>query len=390
MPDRQILAGGSAAVARPGRRLAGLMVLAMVLLAACARPEGVLVPVSDAPPGRSIDMLVATTRAPSPAPGVLFSGERGGALALTDIAVSLPPERAVGTIQWPRAAPPDPSREFAVTRLAGLAQAEVPRWLATHHPGRRRVLVYVHGYNTRFDASVFGFAQFVADTDAALVPVLFSWPSRGRLTDYLYDRDSATGARSDLETVLTAATASRSVDEVVVLAHSMGAWLAVETLRQMALRKEGINRKITNLVLASPDLDIDLFERQMREMGTARPRVTIFVSRGDHALGLSRLLSGQMTRVGAVDLADPVYAARLAGARDITVFDVSDLSGGDKLGHSAFATQPATVRLIGTRLATGQKMDETDAASEVGDALAGSLPIRVFTGATVGAVRAAR
>ena len=69
------------------RVLRRVIVAGMVLIAGCAgRPEGVLVPSGEAPPGVStVDLLVATTRAPSEQPGVLFSGERGSDLQLRDI-----------------------------------------------------------------------------------------------------------------------------------------------------------------------------------------------------------------------------------------------------------------------------------------------------------------
>lgn len=364
---------------------------ALIAVAACARPEGVLVPVEiGQPPGTVVNMLVATTRAPSETPGVVFSGERGKGLAFTDVAISVPPGRPLGSVQWPSGVPSDPQREFAVARLEPLQQKDILGWFKSHHGGKRRVLVFVHGFNTRFDASVFGYAQFIADTDASLVPVLFSWPSRGRVTDYLYDRESANFSRSDLAYVLEAAARSPKVDEVVVFAHSMGAWLTMEALRQMAIQDGRIPPKITDIVLASPDLDIDVFERQVRELGPKRPDITIFVSRNDHALSLSRLISGQVTRVGAVNLTDPAYAARIERASGITVLDLTALEGGDALNHSVFATQPDMVRLIGARLASGQRMGETkDAASQVGGAVGtlgsavGTLvaaPILVFTG----------
>jgi esterase/lipase superfamily enzyme len=386
---RQMGSGGSGARRAFGRSLSPILAgLGLLALAACARPEGVLVPVAVGDtPGTRVDMLVATTRAPSDAPGVVFTGERGDGLAFTDVAVSVPADRPVGSIQWPSGPNGDPAREFVVSRLEPLQRTDIAAWFTARHGKKRRVLVFVHGFNTRFDASVFGYAQFIADTDASLVPVLFSWPSRGRVTDYVYDRESANFSRSDLAYVLTAAAASPKVDEVVVMAHSMGAWLAVEALRQMALKNGRVPAKITNVVLASPDLDIDVFERQMVDIGPSRPKVTIFVSRNDKALGISRLLAGQVTRVGAVDLNDPQYAARLERARDITVVDLTALQGGDALNHSVFATQKDIVGLIGARLAGGQDLNEENGlVARVGGgvgAAVGSVaaaPILVFSG----------
>lgn len=371
--------------------LARICAVGLVLaLAACGRPEGVLVPVDVGPDtGDKVDLLAATTRAPSETPGVVFSGERGSTLAFTNIVVNIPQSRDVGSIQWPRQMPPNPERDFTVTRVDPLTRAGVAHWFS-HLPGnRRRVLVFVHGFNTPFDAAVFRLAQFVHDTRADLVPVLFSWPSRGSAFDYIYDRESTNFSRTDLARVLAEAAASPKVDEVIVLAHSMGSWLAMEALRDLALKQGRVPPKIKNVVLASPDLDIDVFQRQMHDLGPGakRPNFIIFVSTNDTALGLSRFLAGSVQRLGSVDLTQPEYAARLERAEGITVLDLSALQGGDSLNHTKFATQPDIVRLIGDRMVAGQSVADTDARNggKAVEAVGGAVgavvtaPIRIFT-----------
>ncbi|MDQ0504635.1 alpha/beta hydrolase [Xanthobacter agilis] len=360
---------------------------ASMSLTGCARPEGVLIPVAVGAEvaADKVDMLVATTRAPSETAGVVFSGERGDSLSFANIVVSIPPNRATGSIQWPAQVPGDPARDFVVTQVDPLSRQQVLPWFQKLPGNKRRVLVFVHGFNTPFDAAVFRFAQFIHDTRSNLVPVLFSWPSRGRVTSYVYDRESTNFSRSDLAYVLAAAARSPHVDEVVVLAHSMGAWLAVEALRQLALQDGRIPPKITNVILASPDLDIDVFERQVQEMGPKRPTMTIFVSRNDHALSLSRTLAGDVQRVGAVDLTNPAYAARLEQGDGVTVLDLTALQGGDALNHSKFATQPDMVRLIGDQLVAGQPIsDGASGAAGAVDVVGGAVgavvtaPIQVF------------
>ena len=159
-------------------------------LAGCAsNPVGVLQPVNSAAPGASrVDLLVATTRAPSPDAGVLFSGERGEA-SLSTFVVSIPPDaqRQIGQVQWPQRMPPDPATDFAtldVASVSGPAQAET--WLRAHRSRSRRVLVFVHGFNTSFESALFSFAQIVHDSKADVTPVLFTWPSRGSVFEYKY------------------------------------------------------------------------------------------------------------------------------------------------------------------------------------------------------------
>ena len=75
-------------------------------------------------------------------------------------------------------------------------------------PGRR-VLIFVHGFNTRFEEAVYRFAQIVHDARVDVAPVLFTWPSGGSVTDYVYDRDSAIYSRDALEAVLQALVKDR-------------------------------------------------------------------------------------------------------------------------------------------------------------------------------------
>lgn len=373
--------------ARPRSLWPAVLALALLALAACAsNHEGALLTVADAPPGTArVDMFVATTRQASAEPGVLFNGERAETMSYRDIVVSVPPNREVGSVQWPSPGAADPARDFAVVSESAIAPADVARDVARLTPKSGRALVYVHGYNTRFEAAVFQFAQLTHDMGASVAPILFSWPSRGRLLQYVYDRESANFSRTDFADLLRSVARNPRVTDIVVVAHSMGAWLATESLRQIALEDGRAPKKISNVILASPDLDLDVFRRQIQEMGPDRPLITVFVSREDRALRLSALIAGGITRVGAVDLSEPRNVAELESTPGVVVIDLSALRTSDRLNHSKFATSPEVVRLLGDRLLAGQQLDGSDAAfadaiGGVGGALGGVAlaPIVLF------------
>ncbi|HWK64221.1 MAG TPA: alpha/beta hydrolase [Rhizobiaceae bacterium] len=356
------------------------ILLCALFLAGCATPVEVLAPVAErtVPADAShVSMLVATSRQPSGDPGTLFSGERGRQLSLAAIDVSIPPDatRHSGTVQWPRRLPPDPRKDFAVTRVEAMSVPQVREWLRKD-PHHGRALVFVHGFNNRFSDAVFRFAQIVHDSQADVAPILFTWPSRGRLLDYVYDRESANYSRTAFERGLKALVLDPDVKDITILAHSMGTWLTVESLRQMAIREGNIPSKIKNVILASPDLDVDVFARQWTEMGTKRPKFTIFVSQDDKALAASRLLSGGITRVGAINPAEEPYRSAIEQA-GITVIDLTKLKTGDKLNHGKFAESPEIVQLIGKRIATGQAMTATNAGlgSTVGAMVLGTANV---------------
>ncbi|GAB4352583.1 MAG: alpha/beta hydrolase [Oricola sp.] len=343
-----------------GNRTAGILLAAC--LAGCAGlPEGVLTPLETRVAGATdLPILVATTREPSSDPAVLFTGERGPDIDLTEIVVSIPPEdnRTPGEVQWPRKLPPDPAKDFATLSVSAVPDvAAAERWFRRNRRDSRRMLIFVHGFNNRYEDAVYRFAQIVHDSHMDATPVLFTWPSRGSIFAYGYDKESTNYSRSALETVLAAAAKNPDVGEITVLAHSMGTWLTVESLRQMAIRNGGIPGKIENVILAAPDLDVDVFRQQLADMGPKRPAFTVFVSRDDRALQVSRRISGNVDRLGAIDINDPRYVALLE-REGITVLDLTALRAGDRLNHSKFAQSPEAVRILGERLVAGQTVTD--------------------------------
>ncbi|KZS53084.1 alpha/beta hydrolase [Rhizobium anhuiense] len=350
--------------------LTGLLVAIMALSGCGGRPVGVMQAAGSVPPGTSkVDLLVATTRAADDNPAVLFSGERGTGLAVNAVDVSIPPDanRKVGQVQWPNRLPADPLRDFvtvSVDPLEGERAGET--WLKSHMPKSRRVLVFVHGFNNRYEDAVYRFAQIVHDSHADVAPVVFTWPSRASIFDYNYDKESTNYSRDALEELLTRTAANPAVSDVTIMAHSMGTWLTVEALRQMAIRNGHVASKINNVILASPDLDVDVFGRQFASLGKDKPHFTIFVSQDDRALALSRRISGNVDRLGQIDPSAEPYRSKLEAA-GITVLDLTKLKGGDRLNHGKFAESPEVVKLIGDRLIAGQTI--TDSNVGLGEAV---------------------
>jgi esterase/lipase superfamily enzyme len=347
-----------------------LAAIMMAGLTACAsRPEAVLIPVAETSAASSqVDMLVATTRQASPVPGLMFSGERGRDVSFAHITVSIPPDqtRAVGEVQWPKQLPGNPATDFVALRTDTIDLPQAKTWvhqsLAKSH--KKRVLVFVHGFNNRFQDAVFRFAQIIHDSGADTVPVLFTWPSRGNIWSYGYDRESTNYSRDALEAALRALTKDPEVGDISILAHSMGNWLTLESLRQMGIRDGHITPKISNVMLAAPDVDVDLFQGEIAALGNPRPRFTLFVSQDDRALAVSRRLWGDVARLGAINPQQEPYKTQLRNDK-ITVVDLTKVTGGDATNHDKFAESPEVVRLIGQRLVAGQTI--TDSHEGMGD-----------------------
>jgi esterase/lipase superfamily enzyme len=306
-----------------------------------------------------VDMLVATTRQPSGDPATLFNGERSPKPYLTAVAVSIPPKRESGTVQWPQRLPPNPATDFAVTRVKEINSVPEGRtWFRQHIQGGH-ALVFIHGFNNKYEDSVFRLAQIVHDSDMHATPILFTWPSRAQLTAYEYDKESTNYSRTALEQALRTLAEDPSVKDITVLAHSMGTWLAMESHRQMGIRDGHVNSKIHNVILASPDIDIQVFAKQFAEMGSPKPKFTIFVSQDDRALAASSFITGRVSRLGAINPAAEPYRSRLEQA-GITAIDLTKVKSDDSLNHGKFAESPEIVQLIGQRLITGQTLTDSN------------------------------
>lgn len=347
-----------------------------------------LTPTPASAPGASVvDMMVVTTRKASPAPGILFSGERDAKISLTDIRISIPPDqvRQIGEVQWPKKLPPNPATEFATLSADTVSRDEARAWFRGKSKGGRHVLLFVHGFNNTYEDAVYRFAQIKHDSGTDAVPILFTWPSRGSVLAYAYDRESTNYSRDALEEALQALAKEPSVTDVSVLAHSMGSFLALESLRQMAIRNGRIAPKIRNVILAAPDVDVDVFRQQLGEMGPPdqRPRFTVFTSTDDRALLVSSRIAGRVPRLGAVDpKAEPYVSEFKAGGVD--AFDLTDVETADQLRHGKFASA-AVVKAIGGRLVEGQQISSSDLSlgERVGQLATG---VAAGAGAAAGAI----
>jgi esterase/lipase superfamily enzyme len=326
------------------RGAAALVLIAATLLLAACQPRGaVTVDRSGAGIGAVERIYVATSRAASTGASVFGRG-RSPTLGFARLDVAIPPDRAPGTLTFPDSLPPDPRTDFVTVDAARFPDARafdaaLDAALAASPPGERRVMVFVHGFNTNFAEGVYRQAQMMHDFGTPAVGVHYSWPSAADARLYLYDRDSAFYARDGLERLLRLLGGSRA-ERIAVAAHSMGAQVTLEALRQMALT--GAPRffdKLTAVALLSPDVDVDLFRSEITPLATMDIPWFIFVSGHDRALRVSSFIRGRQARLGSLTDIDAIADL------DVTVIDMTDIDG-DPLGHSVVASSPVMISLV--------------------------------------------
>ena len=344
----------------PLRALAAVL----ILVAACA-PRADLVPhplpAEDIEIGHTVSMFVGTTRAP--AQDGLWSPEDRGTLNFAQVDVSVPPDRRPGQIRVARR-DANPRTDFLTRRIhrfdgsTAFRAAIRDSLRARKRPGSE-VVVTVHGFNNTMGEGVFRTAQMVHDLEIRDTVVHYSWPSIAEPLGYAADRDSALIARDGLEQLLKELR-NAGARRIVLVAHSMGAHLTMETLRQIS--KSG-NRdlmdRINGVVLMSPDLDIELFEAQARAIGELPQPFVIFVSRRDPVLALSARLTNQPNRLGNMDDIDAV-----AGL-PVTVVDLSEARDAGN-PHNVALTAPSVLKMLEEATGSVQTALQADPTGRTG------------------------
>lgn len=319
-----------------------LFAFVALTLSACARPGPATLTIV-APPkgGKIVTILVASDRVPADDPFHSFTAGRSDRLHYVEVSISIPAGHLPPKIEWPTDRP-DPRHSFAVVGRRDLTSAEFIQTagnITRKSAGSATAGLFVHGFNYSYQEALFRLAQMAADSGVQGPPILFDWPSQGEVTGYVADRDSAAFARDDLVTVLS--DLSSGGVRTTVLAHSMGAWLAVEAVRQLSLMgRKDVIRSVDQLVLAAPDIDIDLLKRQLAATDRLRKPIVILASKDDIALALSKRLAGSAATAGSLDVDDP-RTRELALKENLDIVDISKLPTLNGSRHDRFAALAA-------------------------------------------------
>lgn len=330
-------------------RLACLVVFVLASAGCAPRPgPELLAPVPPAAePTRQVELLVATNREPDAARPGNFNNARAPRLSFARYVVSVPPNHKAMAIEW-SAGPVDPAKSFATLQYEPLpADALAARPQPDGDAGDAgRVFVFVHGYNTNYAESVLRMAQLLADNPAQGRAILFAWPSDGSLPGYVADKDAVTFSRDHLALLLSLLAEDPRNREITLAAHSMGCWLAMESLRQLRLAGRGaVLDRLDTVLLAAPDIDLDVFRAQAEAVGRLDPPITVLASPDDRALQFSNRLGGDRERLGGLDVHDPRIQA-LAESCGIRLIDISGMAATDSLNHDRFIGAAATLRTV--------------------------------------------
>jgi esterase/lipase superfamily enzyme len=285
-----------------------------------------------------------------PATGV-FDATRGKELTYGRAIVTIPPTHVSGIMEqpggfWIFSASLDPNRHFTLKKVENLGldkmRAEMARRLQAS--GSKALLVFVHGYNMKFEDAAMRTAQLAHDLKFPGMPFFFSWPSAGQYLRYAQDEQSAEWSQRYFDRVLDE-LAQLPATEIYLIAHSMGTRLVSRVLQSRVERGKP-TANVSQLLLAAPDIDADVFSQEiaprLQEMQSTR--TTVYASSNDLALKASKIVHGY-PRVGETDTGVFVYPG-------VETIDASSATrtGSVALGHSYLTDSIAVLRDIGVLL----------------------------------------
>ncbi|MBL8346112.1 MAG: alpha/beta fold hydrolase [Rubrivivax sp.] len=263
-----------------------------------------------------------------------FGGDRGP-LGFGVAHVTIPKSHKVGALEAPsilrlefRA---DPTKHVVLTSVEPMAhdawRAEIAKRATAL--GNAGILVFIHGYNVLFSDAARRAGQLSHDLGFAGPTVLFSWPSRGGLTDYTVDEQAAEWSVPDMKEVLSSLATVAPGAPVYVIAHSMGNRVLTRGFKALLDQDASKRTAFRQIVLAAPDIDADVFRREIGPAILGKgPRVTLYASSNDKALVASRKVHGGYKRLG--ESGDGIVVMR-----DLDTVDASNVST-EFLGHSYF------------------------------------------------------
>lgn len=309
----------------------------------------------------SYPVLYGTNRkkkSPGKQDKILFGEERDNRLNLGKCEISIPKHHRQGELERPNwfvnlFFRESPEKHFTILeneevdpgRFAGLLKKRF------EDSGENDVLLFIHGFNTRFEEALYRTAQLGYDLCFRGAVTAFSWPSRGKVRDYVSDTQSAEYSIPFLSDYIRQVLSSPKIGKLHIIAHSMGNVVLCGALKK--LNSEGFypNAAINRVILAAPDIDRDVFFMQIMPAIKTSPNITLYACDKDNALKVSKGIRSGYVRLGE-------GGSNLLITEGLDSVDASEVDM-SMLGHTYFAETPSLlneIHMVLENLPPGKRM----------------------------------
>ncbi|MGI9380904.1 MAG: alpha/beta hydrolase, partial [Methyloligellaceae bacterium] len=282
------------------------------------------------------EVFYATDREKSSDEKDVFGTDRAASGALNHglAHVSIPKAHEAGVVEQPKwyhhvvGVADDPERFFKIQDIKDFDEQTFYRRVDAFQAARgsREAFVFIHGYCNTFQDALFRSAQMTFDMSFSGACLCYSWPSTGKISSYLRDGENAKWSVPHLEDFLMKLSSVPHIDQLHLVAHSMGNQVLVRAMENLQLK--GQETRFNQILLTAPDIDAGVFHQVHDKITSMADRVTLYASRNDRALKAS----GDFTdfpRLG--DISEGIFISD-----GIDTIDASDVDT-DLYGHNYFA-----------------------------------------------------
>lgn len=199
--------------------------------------------------------------------------------------------------------------------------------LAENLKGKESCVVYVHGFNSTFGTALSDGSRLTDNLNDHSLVFVYSWPSAGKAAAYKHDYAGIPHAAKHLAELLQELRGNVDLP-IDLVAHSMGAEVAMRALRDLAVHDEPTTPAgascawIRRVALAAPDIDADEFvEKYVKPSMALTEKVNVYV----HGRDLALRLSEKTQHRGRARLGQGVVLGDEFDTVDVTQVDRRDL-----------------------------------------------------------------
>jgi esterase/lipase superfamily enzyme len=253
-------------------------------------------------------------------------GIKRGGLSRGIAHVSIPRLHRIGNVEAPSVLRfefrEDPEKHIVLLRVLPQRQRDFYAKLreSVARSRKHEAFIFVHGFANTFADAAKRTAQIKYDLAYDGPAILFSWPSLGSAKPLSYTADEAAAewATSHFRDFLLELAQNSGAQSISVVAHSMGNRILARAFERLP---ESQQPRFAQVVLTAPDIDVDVFKELAQAIRKPAGHVTLYVSKNDEALRISKSVHGGIPRAG--DSSESVLVLEGIETVDVSKVDTS-------------------------------------------------------------------
>lgn len=246
--------------------------------------------------------------------------------------VNVPKNHTTGEVKFENDPRSDSHQFYKMVGVKGILEDQ----FLTHLKQSKRIpLIFVHGFNVRYQDAILRVAQIAYDLKYQGPVLLFSWPAGARdgfldetliNKTYQANKENAQLSVKAFKNYLQKFFVNKIPVNIVV--HSMGHQVALPALKELSIKNSGSDFLVNELILNAPDYEVYNFQETASLVKKITKRITLYCSYNDKAMVASSSYNKNV-RLGA--------CANIDDVDTINVGQIDDKTFG--LGHSYYSSR---------------------------------------------------